>query len=188
MAKNIFKKHLTCFIKNKKGKVVINRVSDLYYICDGFTMLRVPVDVYNSCIRTESPIFCPLENEQHATREAREPLATVSPYKSTAMADIFNRTQATQPAALLHWVYDDPAHYKHPLRAVQVAGKVISFDSRYTDAISEYAALDALGASADRHPVIKWADTDSGLGCLVMPVNSDHFRSALADLVEVVKP
>ena len=74
MAKNIFKKHLQIFIKSTQ-RTVIQRADDIYYISDGYTLLRLPDWLYNAEVRPVSPIFPALENGQSATRQAGAPLA-----------------------------------------------------------------------------------------------------------------
>lgn len=69
---NQFKKHAMIFAKNKKQRIIIERIEDRYYISEGFTMLCVPSVFYDVLIRPLSPLFLPLENGQKAIRRPGE--------------------------------------------------------------------------------------------------------------------
>lgn len=95
---NTFKKHLTILAK-KSAKLVINREDDVYYICNGSTMLRMPDIYYETYARPVSSAFIPLENGQSAIKQPGDimPRLSAPTYCTTK---IFNSHDAKLPAEI----------------------------------------------------------------------------------------
>ena len=182
---NVFKKYLNLFVKNKSGKVVIQRDNDLYYICDGYIMLRLPAVFYTAYARTLSPMFIELENGQSATKQPRDILPTLDP-PSKSMVKIFLDTDATNAATItrLFYITDE----KKMLRYVQTGEKKISlFNDQYISAALDFVPVDQFRATADRFPVLKWTDTDYQTGVLIMPVNKAAALDHVCNVAEVLR-
>ena len=181
---NQFKKHAMIFAKNKKQRIIIERIEDRYYISEGFTMLRTPSVFYDVLIRPLSPLFLPLENGQKATRRPGEILAEIEPGTTREFADIFTRYSCETPATVTPFMYAPVQDQKINIRLVDVGGKLVQYNDGYISAIMEYA--DSFKASAERFPVLKWED-EAGTGCLILPVNNKPCFAAMDDLREVLR-
>lgn len=180
---NQFKKHAMIFAKNKKQRIIIERIEDHYYISEGFTMLCVPYVFYDVLIRPLSPLFLPLENGQKATRRPGEDLAQIDPEPAGSFANIFAQYSCENPATVTPFMYAPIQNHKINIRFVNVAGKLVQYNDDYISAAMEYA--DSFKATADRFPVLKW-ENEAGAGCIILPVNNEPCFAAMDDLREVL--
>lgn len=176
---NHFKKHLT-FLAKKSAKLVINREDDTYYICDGFTMLKMPDLYYEVYARPVSSAFIPLENGQSAIKQPGDIMPKLSA-PTYCTSKIFNSHDAKLSAAITDLMCLSDG--KKVIRFVGISGdKVAMYNNSYIDAALEYADFDKFHATADRFPVLKWENPDIRLGCLVMPVNNPRALEHLATI------
>jgi hypothetical protein len=181
---NIFKKHLSIFDK-KSVKLVINRENDVYYICDGYTMLKMPAIHYEVYARPVSPAFIPLEDGQCAIRAAGDVLPKISAPSYNA-ANIFNGHKADEPALITDLLHLGEG--KKVMRFVNVNNdKIAIYNNDYINAVMEYAVSDKFNATSDRFPVLKWENADMQLGCLVMPINNATALGNLAYIGGILK-
>lgn len=181
---NVFKKYLNLFIKNKQQKTVIQRDNDIYYICNGYIMLRLPAVFYTAYARTLSPIFCELENGQSATRKPGEMLAELDP-PSKSMVKIFVDTETPNAATITDLFYITSE--KKTVRYVKTGKKKITvYNNDYITAALDFVPFDQFQATADRFPVLKWIDSDFETGVLIMPVNNPAALNAVLDVAEVL--
>ena len=181
---NIFKKHLTIFAKKSK-KLVIHRVNDIYYICDGYTMLKIPAIHYEVYARPVSSVFIPLENDQSADRSAGELLPKIFAPSYNA-ANIFESHKAEKPAIITDLLHLGEG--KKVMRFFTVDNeKVAIYNNDYINAVLEYANSDKFMATSDRFPVLKWEDMGLDIGCLVMPINNAVALGNLAYVGGILK-
>ena len=176
---NIFKKHLSILAK-KSAKLVINREGDAYYICDGFTMLKMPAIYYETYARPVSSAFIPLEAGQSAIKQPGDimPKLSAPTYNTSRIFD-------GHVAKLAAYITDLMclSEGKKTIRFVSISGsKIAMYNHDYICAVLEYADTEKFRATADRFPVLKWEDPDMGLGCLVMPVNNPRALAHLATI------
>ena len=175
--KNPYKKHAMVFVKNNKMRIVVERTGDNYYISEGFSMLRIPYVFYEILIHPLNPMFVKLEDGQKAIREAGREFPTIG-CSDGSLARIFDNTKATLETTVTCFLYDDP-DYNRNLHLVNVGKRLVAYNDEFLRATMEYAT--AFNATNDRNPVLKFED-EIGVGCIIMPVNSESFAAALETL------
>ena len=180
---NLYKKHATLFVKNKKQRTVITRENDCYYITDGFTMLKLPAVYYDVLIRPLSPLFLHLENGQKAIRKPGEELPEID-FTAPNLADIFSRYKCENPVNITDFIYDPIGNKYAAIRMVEISWNFHQYNDAFIAAALEYAA--AFKASGDRFPVLKYED-DMGVGCLIMPINNANCNESMANLKEAMR-
>lgn len=176
---NMFKKHLAIFAK-KSAKLVIHREADVYYVCDGFTMLKMPAIYYEVYARPVASAFIPLESGQCAIRAQGEALPKLSA-PTYDCAKIFNGHSAKLAANITDLMCLGEG--KRTIRFVTVADKkVATYNNDYINAVLEYANKDTFRATEDRFPVLKWENEELQLGFLIMPINNARAVQNLSDV------
>ena len=181
---NKFKKHAMIFAKNRRQRIMIERIDDRYYITEGHTMLCVPTVFYDVMLRPLSPLFLPLENGQKAARRPGDDLAEIDQGAAGELASIFARFDSKSPATVTPFLYAPIEDQKTNIRLVNVDGRLVQYDDGYISAAMEYA--DSFKATAEHFPALKWED-EAGTGCLILPVRNPPGLSALDDLREVLR-
>jgi hypothetical protein len=176
-SKNQYKKHAMVFAKNKKQRIIVERKGDFYYISEGFSMLRIPYVFYEILVHPLAPLFVKLEDGQKAIREAGREFPTIG-CSDGSLARIFDNTKATLETTVTCFLYDDP-DCNRSLHLVNVGKRLVAYNDEFLRATMEYAT--AFNATNDRHPVLKFED-EIGVGCIIMPVNSESFAADLETL------
>ena len=180
---NLYKKHATLFVKNKKQRIVTTRENDCYYIADGFTMLKLPAVYYEVLIRSLSPLFLQLENGQKAIRKPGEELPEID-CCAPDLANLYSKYKCENPVNITDFVYDPIGNKSAAIRMVEINRNFYQYNDTFIAAALEYAV--EFKSSGDRFPVLKYED-DMGVGCLIMPINNTKCNESIANLKEAMR-
>ena len=181
MARNLYKKHLDTFIKNKNQRILIERHDNFYYISEGFTILRLPAVYYEVFARPVNPMFIVLENGQQAKRQPGEKLPEILPGTADTCKKVWDTTEAINSAKLTPVIMeiDDKQ-----CRIVKTGNKMMMYNERFIAAVRQYCG-DDMKCTSDRFPVLKWEGA-AGDGCIILGVNNRAAWDNLRKVAEVI--
>ena len=183
--KNPYKEHLRIFAKNTAQNVLIQRDNGVYYISDGFTMIRLSSGQYELFAVPISPLYIPLEDGQSVIRRRGEKLPEPNPGGAYVLRDMWEKTQAQIPAKITSLLTESRDGNKL-MRYVHIGGNIHIYNDDYIFAMRQYCGENVF-ATADRFPVLKWEDTATGAGCIVLPINNPAARDTVVKIAEVIK-
>ena len=184
--KNPFKEHLRIFAKNTYQDVLIQRDNGIYYISDGFTMLRLSSGHYELfAIPVNQQLYIMLEDGQSVVRRRDEKIPEPNPGGAHVLRDMWEKTQAQIPAKITRLLVENSEGDKI-MRYVRIGGDVHIYNDDYIFAMRQYCGENVL-ATADRFPFLKWEDPATGAGCIVLPINNPAARDTVVKIAEVIK-
>ena len=184
--RNPYKEHLRIFAKNAYQNVLIQRDNGFYYISDGFTMIRLSARHYELfAAPVNQQLYIMLEDGQSVIRRRGEKLPEPNPGSAHVLRDIWKKTQAQIPAKVTRLLVENSDGDKL-MRCAHVGDEIHLYNDDYIFAIRQYCGENVL-ATADRFPVLKWEDTETGTGCIVLPINNPAARDTVVKIAEVIK-
>lgn len=172
--KNYYKKHLNIFIKGK-NPLHLQREEDLYYITDGYTILRLNAVEYTMFAQAYNPVFIPLENGQRATKQLTEILPKLNP--SGMDIKKFFPEEMNIPVKVTPFEYLDSEN-KTRISIVQAGNRLVTYNAAYIEAASEYTGRKFSVHKLEKFPVLGYSD-DVGTGCAIMPINKPEVADDL---------
>lgn len=183
--KNPYKKHLQIFAKNTRQPILIERHNGIYYIADGFTMLKIPAGHYELFAVPVNPLYIILQDEQAATRRRGEKLPELKPGNDRTLFNIWEKTQARIPAKITRLLTENSQNTAM-LRYIQIGENIHLYNENYISAMREYCGENVYG-TRERFPVLLWEDPTTGTGCMILPVNNPAARDTVVKIAEVIK-
>lgn len=183
--KNPYKQHLRIFAKNSYQSVLIERHDGIYYISDGFTMLKIPAGHYELFAVPVNQLYIVLEDEQSAIRRRGEKLPELKPGHDRTLLNVWEKTQARIPAKITRLLTESTQGDKL-LRYVHIGDGIHLYNDDYIFAMRQYCGENVL-ATAERFPVLKWEDPVTAAGCIILPVNNPAARDTVVKIAEVIK-
>lgn len=183
--RNPYKQHLRIFYKNTAQNVCIQRDNGVYYISDGFTMIKLPAERYELFAVPVNPLYIPLQDGQSVIRRRGEKLPEPNPGNVHMLRDIWEKTQAQIPAKITRLLVENSSGDKL-MRYVRIGDNIHIYNDDYIFAIRQYCGENVF-ATAERFPVLKWEDPAMVTGCLVLSVNNSAARDTVVKIAEVIK-
>lgn len=182
--KNPYKQHLRIFAKNTAQNVLIQRDNGMYYISDGFTMIRLSAGHYELFATPINPVYVPLEDGQSIIRRRGEKQVESNPGGAHVLRNMWEKTDARIPAKITRLLSESTSGDKL-LRYVHIGDGIHLYNDDYIFAMRQYCNENVF-ATVDRFPVLKWEDPAMGTGCIILPVNNPAARDIVVKIAEVI--
>lgn len=176
-AQNPYKKYIKAVMNyHADYKLAIERKDDDYYICDGISMLKIAVRLFDQFFVTSDKVFaqlCDGETIVYPSGSLEGELETGHAF-SSLYADIKIKEYVQVTNVVVDYVSQFDHKVKHKIRIAVIGEEIAGFNDEYMAAAKEFAGI-FLGTKSTAP--IKWENHVMGMS--LMPIRSNAFRQEI---------